>query len=96
MTEHIPPDFNMWDWLGAWVGTVISLFYDKPATRSDFLTRCVVSVLSGGTFGFVVLLIIGWPITARNSFAAGAAMAFFSYAMIGLGYRLIKSIKLPR
>ena len=92
-SHHLPPDgFNMWEWFGAIIGTVISIAYVKPKTRTEFIGRVVVSVLVGGTFGFVVGIWGGWPETARHSFAGGAAAAFFSYAAIGVVYRVLQGI----
>jgi hypothetical protein len=90
-----PPDFNLWEWIGAVAGTVISLTYSGPKTRTEFFTRLVVSLLVGGIFGFTVGDTVGWPDTARHDFAGGAGMAFFSYAAIGVATRAVKSFKLP-
>lgn len=91
-SQHLPPDFNLWEWVGAIVGMVISLSYTAPKTKPEFWGRVVVSVLFGGTFGFVVGDSLGWPDTARHDFAGGAGMAFFSYAAIGVVYRVLKGI----
>lgn len=93
--SNLPPDFNgfnPWEWLGAGVGTLVSMIYAKPLTRTDFISRVVVSLLFGGTFGFMVGQTFGWPDTARHAVAAGAAMAFFSYAAIGVVFRVLKGI----
>lgn len=97
-SHHLPPDgFNMWDWAGAVIGTVISIAYLKPKTRTEFIGRVIVSFLFGGAFGFVVGATLGWPETARHAFAGGAGMAFFSYAAIGVVYRVLQGIdKLPK
>lgn len=94
-SHHLPPDFNLWEWVGAVAGTVISLTYSSPKTRAEFIARLVVSLLVGGIFGFIVGDTAGWPDSARHDFAGGAGMAFFSYAAIGVGTRALKSIKLP-
>jgi hypothetical protein len=94
-SHHLPPDFNLWEWVGAVAGTIISLTYSSPKTRADFIARLVVSVLVGGIFGFIVGDTVGWPDTARHDFAAGAGMAFFSYAAIGVAARTLKNWKLP-
>lgn len=95
-----PPDlggFNLWEWVGGFAGGIVSLAYDKPATKLDFATRLIVSVVMGGTFGFMVGQYQGWPNGARYAFAGGAAVAIFSYALIGVGYRVLKGVtSLPK
>lgn len=92
MTD-LPPDwFSLWEWAGAAAGTVISITYLRPASRADFIGRVVVSVLFGGAFGFMTGDLLGWPDTARHDFAGGTFMSFFSYAAIGVVFRVLKGI----
>lgn len=95
MSNLPPPDFNgfnFWEWLGAAGGTLVSIIYARPTSRVDFISRVVVSLLFGGTFGFIVGQSLGWPETARHAVASGAAMAFFSYAAIGVVFRVLKGV----
>lgn len=95
MAGHLPPDlggFNLWEWAGAAFGAIVSLIYTKPTTRRELVTRIIVSLGFGGTFGFAVSALFGWPDTARHAFAAAAGLAFFSYAVIEVVHRVLKSI----
>ena len=100
MASHpLPPDlggFNPWDWAGAAFGAAISLIYSKPTTKREFVTRIAVAVGVGGTFAFALAALLGWPDTARNAFAAGAGLAFFSYAVIEAGFRIIRSFEVKK
>jgi hypothetical protein len=96
MSSHqLPPDlggFNLWEWAGAIFGTIVSLIYTKPRSRRELVTRAAVSLGAGGTFGFVVSMVLNWPDTVRHAFAAGAGLAFFSYAAIEVVYRVLKGV----
>jgi len=95
-----PPDFgglNPWDWAGAVLGTLASLLYSKPKTRSEFLTRLAVSFIVGGLCGFAIGELMGWPDTARHALLGGGIASFFAYALIGFGARMLeKADKLPK
>lgn len=98
-SHHLPPDlggFNLWDWAGATFGAIISLVYSRPTTRREFVARILVAVGVGGTFAFALAALLGWPDTARNAFAAGAGLAFFSYAVIEAGFRIIRSFEVKK
>ena len=93
---QVDQDFFVWKILVSLAGAVLSLAYFRPRNLIDAISRGVVSLLSGVIFAFIPMQYFVWDATTEHWLAASAAVALFSWVIIGALIKVISSmVKIP-
>lgn len=74
---------------GAFFGSLLALIYQPPKTQSEFWTRSVFSLISGGLFGAPLREFLKWADRIEMHAAAAALAAALSWWLMAAMVRII-------